>query len=242
MCGVTRTAPRYWTTGTEYTQVYYAYVHRHSDPRLTLPEGHPRTISVCEDHLLQAIRDFFNAHIFGPDRKQLLAASLPGSVADDQARRDSQAAALRRKLRHIDTAENAQAREIETLAHLDNPHAPALIALRSRIVARFAELEDERATITKQLADLDKTARQADDPSLLDQLPMLGDILADDVSPRLHQQLYQAFDLQLLYKKTCTRSPSTSPSPTAHPAPSPPSSPPPKTSPAPAPPPSQTPA
>ena len=122
---------------------------------------------------------------------------MPATAEDDREHRQQQATALRKRLRQIDTAENAQAREIETLAHLDDPHAPALTALRQRIPARFTELEDERAQVNAELADLDKTEPQAGDPTLLDKLPMLGDILAD-APPRLQQQLYQAFDLQVL--------------------------------------------
>jgi hypothetical protein len=114
--------------------------------------------------------------------------------------RDKQAAALRKRLRQIDTAENAQAREIEILAHLDDPHAPALTALRSRIVARFAEIEDERAKVNAQLTELDKTQPEAGDPALLDVLAYLGDILSG-APARPQHQLYQAFNLQALYKK-----------------------------------------
>jgi site-specific DNA recombinase len=195
MCGIVRTAHH-----PDRSATYYACQHNPADPRRTVPEGHPKTISVREDHLLQTIGDFLATHVFGPDRKKLLAASMPATAADDQARRQQQTTALHKRLRQIDTAENAQAREIETLAHIDDPHAPALTALRQRILARFTELEDERTQITKQLTDLDKTAPQAGDPALLDALPYLGDILAA-APPRLQQQLFQAFDLQVLYKK-----------------------------------------
>jgi hypothetical protein len=84
------------------------------------------------------------------------------------------------------------------LAHLDDPRAPAVTALRSRTLARFTELEDER--LNTQLAELAKTAPAAGDPALLDALSMLGDLLAD-APPRLQQQLYAAFDIQALYKK-----------------------------------------
>jgi site-specific DNA recombinase len=179
---------------------YYTCHHDPGDPRHAAPDGHPRTISVREDHLLEAIHQFFAQRVFDPDRAALLAADLPASAADDQARRDRQAAALHKRLRQIDAAENAHAREIETLAHLDNPHAPAVTALRSRVLARFTELEDERAQINTQLADLAKTDTGPGDPALLDALPMLGDLLAG-ASARLQQQLYAAFDLQALYKK-----------------------------------------
>ncbi len=191
--------PRYWADGPDYSNTYYTCSHDPDDPRHTAPEGHPRTISVREDYLLSAIHQFFAHRVFGPDRAALLAADLPATAADDQARRDRQAAALNKRLRKIDAAENAHAREIETLAHHD-PTDPAVTALRSRILARFTELEDERADISTQLADLAKTDLSPGDPALLDALPMLGDLLAD-APARLQQQLYDAFDLQALYKK-----------------------------------------
>ena len=75
-----------------------------------------------------------------------------------------QTATLTKRLRQIHAAENAHAREIETLAHLDNPHAPAVTALRSRVLARFTELEDERTAINTQLAGLAKTDTGPGDP------------------------------------------------------------------------------
>jgi hypothetical protein len=68
------------------------------------------------------------------------------------------------------------------------------------VLARFTELEDERTQINTQLTDLAKTHTGPGDPALLDALPLLGDLLAD-APARLQQQLYQAFDLQALYKK-----------------------------------------
>jgi hypothetical protein len=72
--------------------------------------------------------------------------------------------------------------------------------MRSRTLARFGKLEDERAQINAQLADLTKSDPSAGDPALLDALPPLEDLLAS-APARLQQQLYQAFDIQVLYKK-----------------------------------------
>jgi hypothetical protein len=67
--------------------------HDPANPRHTAKPGHPRSISVREDHLLEVIRQFFAQRIFGPDRAALLAASLPATAADVQASHDRQAAA-----------------------------------------------------------------------------------------------------------------------------------------------------
>jgi hypothetical protein len=77
---------------------------------------------------------------------------------------------VRYKNQNLDAAENAHTREIETLASLD-ANAAAITAMRTRIIARFTELEAERATITTQLAALAKTSHDHSDPGYLDALP-----------------------------------------------------------------------
>jgi hypothetical protein len=154
---------------------YYACHHNPDNLRQAAQApDHPRTISIREDTLLEVIRDFFATRVFGPDRAALLAAELPATAAQDAARRDKQAAALRKRLHRIDTAENAHAREIEALTHTGKPNSADVTALRTRIVARFDELEEERATINTQLAALTKAAEPAGDPALLDALPPSG--------------------------------------------------------------------
>jgi site-specific DNA recombinase len=198
MCGIVRRSGAGSVNVREY--VYYACQHDPANPRQAAAHpDHPRVISVREDHLLTAISEFFATRVFGPDRAALLAQTLPATAAEDAARRDQQAAALRKKLRKIDAAENAHAREIEQLAHLD-ANTAAISALRTRIIARFTELEEERAQLNTQLTDLDKTTPEAGDPALLGLLPILGDILTG-APTRLQQQLHAAFGLQIVYKR-----------------------------------------
>jgi site-specific DNA recombinase len=190
------------------TGTYYTCHHDPDDPRHTAPGTHPRTISVREDHILPAIHQLFAERVFGPDRATLLAADLPASAADDQARRDRQTATLHKRLRKIDAAENAHAREIETLAHLDNPHAPAVTALRSRTLARFTELEDERTQINTELADLAKTGPGPGDPALLDALPS-SQTGSPTPPPASSSSYTKPSTSRPCIKTTCTRSPST---------------------------------
>jgi len=123
----------------------YTYYARPTTRPTPASPGHPATVQVREDTLLALIAREFATQIFGPDRATLLAAQIPATPADT-ARKDKQAAKLRQRLRQIDTIEDAHIREIQTLAGLD-PHAPAVAAMRSRHLARFTELEDERAQI-----------------------------------------------------------------------------------------------
>ena len=92
----------------------------------------------------------------------MLAERLPATVAEDTARRERETARLHKRLRKIDAAENAHAREIENLASLPQG-SPAITALRSRIIERFGELETERAEINERLAALERTTGQQDE-------------------------------------------------------------------------------
>jgi site-specific DNA recombinase len=198
MSGITRPSSRYYAGGPDASHTYYLCPHNPVNARhAAAAPDHPRTVSVREDTLIEVIRQFFAQRIFGPERAALLAVQIPADAAAQAAHREDKTAALRQRLRQIDTAENAHAREIEELATADAP-AAAITALRTRILARFTELEEERAKIDTQLADLAKTSRNDASPELLDTLPLLGDILAG-APTRLQAALYQAFSIELLY-------------------------------------------
>ena len=182
---------------------YYVCPHTTSNPgHLRAYPDHPPRVSVREDHLLAIVQQFCETHLFGPQRAGYLDAQLPATAAGQAAKRDKKTAHLRKRLAQIDAAEDAHAREIEALAHLGDPNAPAVVALRSRTLARFTELEADRAAINTQLEALtreDDAPQQ--DPGLLDALPLLTAGALADAPPRLLAQLYQALDLQFLYNK-----------------------------------------
>ena len=73
--------------------VYYTCPHNLANPRhqAAVPD-HPRTVRVREDDLLTVIRQFFAAHVFGPDRAAMLAERLPASAAEDTTRREQETA------------------------------------------------------------------------------------------------------------------------------------------------------
>ena len=180
--------------------IYYDCPHNSKNPRHTAKApDHPRSVRVREDDLLIVVREFFATRVFGPDRKAMLAERLPATAAEDTARREQETIRLHKRLKKIDAAENAHAREIENLATLPQGSA-AITALRGRIIARFTELETERAEINDRLTALDRATGQRDEPALLDKLPILGDILAD-APPSAQARLFSAVGLELIYNK-----------------------------------------
>ena len=185
------------TTIRAYT--YYRCPHEPGLPRHYAAYPDHRTVAVRETIMMDALARFFTERVFGPDRAAMLTAHIPASAAAQEQRRHNQAEAIRRKLTKIDTAENALITELETPA---DPADRAAQALRQRIRARFTDLYAQRTTLETDLATLDAAAPtgQDDDPTLLDELPHLGDILTD-APAGLTERLLAAFDVQAVYNR-----------------------------------------
>ena len=157
--------------------------------------GHTHLPSRLDD----IVGGFFNAHIFGPGRRGLLAARLPATDTEAAERRDAETAALAARIRQLDTAQNAQITALETIPA--DPNDPAAAAMRARIRDRFTELHTQRQQAETRLAALASATPKAADPALLDELPYLAGIIA--VLPnRLKARLFAAFDLTVLWNKS----------------------------------------
>jgi site-specific DNA recombinase len=179
--------------------VYYQCPHNASNPRYAASDpGHPRTVKIREDLLDQVTAAFFRDHVFGPGRAALLAAQLPATDAAAAADRDTRSAALTTRLRQIDTGLSSCVLELEQLPA--DPADTAAAALRSRIRARFAELHAEHEQKKAQLAALAQVTPKAADTTLLDQLPLPGDILPG-LPDEVKAALFAAVDLQILWNK-----------------------------------------
>jgi site-specific DNA recombinase len=177
--------------------VYYQCPYHASNPRHAAAHpGHPRTVKAPEARLDQITGLFFAEHVFGPRRAALLAAQLPAT--DAAAARDHQTTALTARLRQLEAAQHAQILSLEQLS--PDPADTAAAAMRARITARFAELHHQREQAQAQLDTLTAETPKAADPTLLDQLPLAGDIL-QDLDPDAKARLFAAFDLQILWNK-----------------------------------------
>jgi hypothetical protein len=194
-------------TGTTYgnpasQSTYYRCPHNWASPKHAADHpDHPRTVQAAETLLDRVVGGFFATRVFGPGRAALLAAQLPATDAQAAADRQAQEDALKARIARIETAQTAQTAKILELEDLPaNPHDPAAQAYRARIRARFAELHEERERLEGQLKALAKTAPAAADTSLLDRLPLAGDVLPR-LSPTLKARLFQVFDITVLWNK-----------------------------------------
>ena len=179
--------------------IYYQCPHNPKNPRhAAAAPGHPRTVKAPAARLDEIVRLFFKDHVFGARRAELLAVQLPATDAAAVADRDASAAAIKTRLKQIDTAQNSCILELEQLPA--DPADTASAALRGRIRARFADLHAEREQLDAQLAALAASTPRAADPALLDELPLAGDILPG-LPPDLKARLLDAFDIQVLWSK-----------------------------------------
>ena len=102
------------------------------------------------------------------------------------------------RLKKITTGQDSCILELEQLPA--DPADTAAAALRTRIRAPFAELHAEREQLQARLDALAAVVPQAADTSLLDDLPLAGDILPA-LPPDLKARLFAAFDLHILWNK-----------------------------------------
>lgn len=191
-------------TGTTYGKpasmsTYYRCPHNWASPKHAADHpDHPRTVQAAEHLLDKVVGGFFATRVLGPERAALLAAQLPATDAQATADLQDREAALKARIARIETAQNANILELEDLPA--NPADPAGQAYRARIRARFAELHEERERLETQLKTLARTTPAAADTSLLDQLPLAGNVLPR-LTPRLKARLFQVFDITVLWNK-----------------------------------------
>jgi site-specific DNA recombinase len=199
MRGVARRSTAYYAGDPAATYTYYQCSHDVANPRHAAAHpDHPRTVTIRQDLLQDLIQQFLAERIFGPERAALAASQIPHTDTAAAEQNQCQRQRLVTELARIDLARRSQIMQIETLS--TDPADQAAAAMRARCSARFAELHTERQAIQAQLDTLDAANPQpAADLALLDDLPLLAAILEQHPG-HLLAALYQAFDIQCLYK------------------------------------------
>lgn len=171
------------------------YTYYYCQPRPTRPEGHPPTIWVPEPDLLDTATEFFNNHIFGPHRRQLLTAAITADDVEQARIHRDKIDALRRTIADLETRQD---RLLRTFEERDDPTGIVFDRLRERL----SILATDHSNKLTELRELEKTVphQPTEAASLLDQLPQTPLDLAEMPTPLL-RQLLDAFSLQITYDK-----------------------------------------
>jgi site-specific DNA recombinase len=157
--------------------------------------GHPASIWVRQDHLLAGAAEFFSQRIFGPNRRELLAADL-GEV--DERAEKACAAKVKGAHRALGDIEARQNRLVRSLESNDDPDGLVF----GRVRDRLGELEAQRQAKLAELAALesDRGRSTSDDVNLLDELPVLDIDLLDAPDEHL-RALFEGFRLEVRYDR-----------------------------------------
>lgn len=158
------------------------------------PDGHPPTIYVREDQLMDGITQFFASNIFGSARKARLRSAL---LQASEREVDGYAQGRRALQRAIEDLDVRRARLINTLEVTDDPTGD----LARDVQERMTNLARQKADKVAQLRELNMAQPVRHAPDLLDALPE-GVPSLDRLPEELLRELFDVFRLQVRYDKT----------------------------------------
>jgi DNA invertase Pin-like site-specific DNA recombinase len=153
--------------------------------------AHVNTVWVREDALLSGLQDLLNRRIFGPDRRNLLAATLAASNHDERRQHQAHRDALQKAIEQIAARQD---RLITTLESQDDPDG----VLFARVRDRLTDLERDRTTKIAELRSLDTATVVTEDVGLLDQLPQTQ-VELSQLPVGIQRELFDALQLQIRY-------------------------------------------
>ncbi len=160
--------------------------------------GHPRVLGIREDIVLEALREFMAARLFGPERLRLLGDELAASAG---AEADPDAAERERLEAEQKTVEQALRRQALRMEEHDDPKHPVVKLAKQRI----EELSGQGDAIAVALADLENVKpHMGPSPEQIE--AMLADV--PDLREALNKaegeelvELLDAFDVDVSYDK-----------------------------------------
>lgn len=159
----------------------------------TKPDGHPPTVWINESKLIAVVSHFFNTHVLGPDRIELVRASLPAAANHAADAHRQKEAVLQRRLAELETAGDNLLRALERAGDADGHFF-------TRINRRMVELDRDITAAKTALAEhrAAAPAPSSDDVSLIDQLPLVEIDLNLLAADRLRRFL-DAFRVEIHY-------------------------------------------
>ena len=159
-----------------------------------VPDGHPASLWIAEDTLLDALNTFLAHHVFGAYRSQLLDATMTERADTAATEHTQQVAATQTALADLDRRRTALVRALELADDLD----PELL---TDISHRRKELAAERTRLRERLDQLHTVELQRSNPGLLNLLPV-GPCDLDALPEDIARRLFEALRLEIHYNKT----------------------------------------
>ncbi len=162
-----------------------------------IPENHPKSLWIKEAFLLDALHSFFAERVFGPDRRDALAAALPASDEADRHRHAEREKAL--CAARADLTQRRD-RQFHVLELADDPDRRFVHGVQARV----AELDERIRIKESEIVDLRRAAPARQDPALIDALPA-GRCEVAALPDAMRRRMFEAFRLQIRYDKATNK-------------------------------------
>jgi site-specific DNA recombinase len=176
---------------------YYAcaYANSYGEDAAIEAHGGQKWLSLREDRLLRLVLRFFERRVFGPMRVEKLEKQMR---AQDRAqcRGDKLAGTrIRKQIADLDRRIKAQ------VVALEDGIEPDLVA------ARISELRSDKSALEEALGGMDGDTEEIEADDLTERLGRLPDLTKalEEASPEVQRQVFEAFDLQIVYDKAARR-------------------------------------
>jgi site-specific DNA recombinase len=166
---------------------------RHHKDRRDWYAGHPKSLWIREDDLLDLVYEFFADRVFGPQR----LTTLQRDLGRQAPKHDTDAKRLKKQIRDLERRQDNVLAQIEE--HVPTGDGDIDTEFRERLHRRYADLARLRKSATDDLNALTADTAQPVDHSLLEELPQLATSLAA-VEEELQRKLFDAFNLELRYR------------------------------------------
>ncbi len=159
--------------------------------------GHPRTLGIKEEVILDQLLDFMQRRIFGPDRLRLLRHDLARTARTEWRDHDGELARLKGELEKVTSSLRRQTLRLE---EHDDPNHPVVAAAKDRI----EELSARRTSIDDAIRSLETNRPDGTRPDEIE--AMLATV--PDLSPTLRTatpedlaDLFDAFNVKVTFDK-----------------------------------------
>ncbi len=174
------------------------YTTRHGKAAADLA-GHPRTLSIREEVVMDALREFMAERLFGPDRLRLLSAEL--ATAADEQKDDPDASERERLEAEEKDVQKALRRQVLRLEEHDDPDHPVIKLATQRIEELSGRAEAIKRALEELAQPSESAGPSADEiEALIAEVPDLREALdkADDTELI---ELFDAFDVAVNFDK-----------------------------------------
>jgi site-specific DNA recombinase len=172
---------------------YYScsYADDYGDTAAIADHAGLKSISAREDRLLRLVLSFFEQRIFGPMRIERLEKQLRASAKEQRTKGKLAGTRMRQEIAELDRKMKAQVHALEKGIE------PDLVS------ERIAELRGEKEALEEALAEIGAEREEAEAHELTDQLGRVPDLTESlrQASPEVQRQVFEAFELEILYDK-----------------------------------------